>query len=79
MELHVSGLQVGTKPWDASVLVVRMYCSLVALVGDQSGAARSWFDAPVTCLAGLAPRQIIQRDGGLVEVCEYLDAYRTRA
>lgn len=76
---HGSGLQIGTKPWDASVHVVRMYCSLVALVGDQHGAARSWFDAPVTSFAGLSPRQMIQRDRGLVEVCNYLDAYRTRS
>lgn len=79
MERHGSGLQVGTEPWDAAVQVVRMYCSLVALVGDRDGAARSWFAAPVTRFAGQSPRQMIQRGGGLVAVCDYLDAYRTRS
>ncbi|QSI75354.1 antitoxin Xre/MbcA/ParS toxin-binding domain-containing protein [Niveibacterium microcysteis] len=79
MERHGSGLRVGTKPWDTSVQVVQMYCSLVALVGDQDGAARSWFDAPVTSFGGQSPRQMIQRDGGLVEVLDYLDTYLTRS
>jgi len=79
MERHGSELQVGTKPWDAAVQVVRMYGSLVALVGDQDGTARSWFDAPVSSFAGQSPRQLMRREGGLVEICDYLDAYRTRS
>lgn len=77
MKQQGRGLKEGSKTWELSVQVLRMYRSLFALVGGQDEAARLWFDNAVLSLGGQRPREMIHRVDGLVRVCDYLDAYRS--
>ncbi|WP_374604796.1 antitoxin Xre/MbcA/ParS toxin-binding domain-containing protein [Niveibacterium sp.] len=78
MKQHGRGLKEGSKTWELSVQVVRMYRSLFALVGGQDEAARQWFNGAIESFGGQSPRAMIRRIDGLVRVCDYLDAYRAQ-
>ncbi|MDR3461160.1 MAG: MbcA/ParS/Xre antitoxin family protein [Beijerinckiaceae bacterium] len=79
-EPSVSRLANGTftlseKPFELSVLLIRLYRSLDAIVGGDHEVARSWLRNRNTALAGV-PIELIQRISGLTDVIAYLDARR---
>ncbi len=63
------------KSYELSVLFVRMYRSLTAIVGGDDSVARSWLENHNTALHA-KPMQRIQSVSGLVDVINYLDARR---
>jgi uncharacterized protein (DUF2384 family) len=70
-------LERGSKPFELSILFVRLYRSLDAIVSGDENVAREWLDNPNIALGG-KPVNLIQTVGGLVNVIEYLDARRAR-
>ena len=70
-------LQPGTKPFELSVLFVRMFRSLDAIVGGDAMSARSWMSNPNAVLDG-RPIEKIRTIAGLMDVIAYLDARRAR-
>ncbi len=71
-------LEVGTKPAELAALLVRVYRSLDALVGNDDGHRRAWM-AGFNRAFNEAPREAIQRVDGLVRVVSYLDGARALA
>ena len=65
------------KAWELAALFVRLFRSLDAIVGSNTGQARAWLDSENAGL-GAAPRQLIATTEGLVRVVQYLDAARGR-
>lgn len=72
------GIPEGSKPWELSALLVRMYRSLSSMVGGDDALARAWMHSPNHAMGGRHPAQEIKRVEGLVRACEYLDAHRAR-
>jgi Protein of unknown function (DUF2384) len=68
-------LEVGGKPFELAVLLVRLYRSLDALIGGDDVAASAWLSNTNTAL-GTAPIELIQSVPGLMNVIQYLDARR---
>lgn len=66
------------KEWELAAHLVRAYRSLFALVGGDETLAREWLRAPNRAFAGEAPISLLSRVDGLLRVCEYLDAHRSR-
>ena len=62
------------KEGELALLLVRVFRSLDALVGDD-GKARAWFHAKNSHLGGV-PAERVRSIEGLVHVAEYLDAMR---
>jgi len=65
----------GDKPYELSVLLLRLYRSLDAIASGDDAAARAWLGADNAALAG-RPIAIIESVQGLVHVVAYLDARR---
>jgi hypothetical protein len=65
------------KAWELAALFVRLFRSLDAVVGSNTGQARAWLDSDNAAL-GATPRQLIATTEGLVRVVQYLDAARGR-
>ena len=63
------------KPFELSVLFVRLYRSLDAISGGDDSVARAWLRNDNTAL-GAAPLKLVQTVPGLVNVIAYLDARR---
>jgi hypothetical protein len=63
------------KPFELSVLLVRLYRSLDAITGGDDSVARSWLRNDNTAL-GAPPLTLVQTVQGLVNVIAYLDARR---
>jgi uncharacterized protein (DUF2384 family) len=63
-----------TKEGELTILFLRLYRSLDALVGSEE-AARKWFHAPNHHLRG-TPAELVKTVEGLVDVIQYLDAMR---
>ena len=63
------------KEGELAILFVRLYRSLDALLGGDTGKARRWLHAPNHHLGG-APAELVRTVTGLVHVIEYLDAMR---
>ncbi|HXN55801.1 MAG TPA: antitoxin Xre/MbcA/ParS toxin-binding domain-containing protein [Myxococcales bacterium] len=59
-----------------ALLFVRVFRSLDALLGGDSGKARLWLNAANGHLAGQAPKALLMTTQGLVHVADYLDAMR---
>lgn len=81
-ESHVSrmakgerGFEIGTKPAELATLLVRMYRSLDALVGNSEQHRRAWM-ASFNRAFNEAPKDAIQKVEGLVRVVRYLDGAR---
>jgi hypothetical protein len=70
-------LERGTKPFELSILFVRLYRSLDAIVSGDENVAKAWLNNPNVPLGG-KPINLIQTVGGLVNVIQYLDARRAR-
>jgi hypothetical protein len=68
-------LERGQKPFELSVLFVRLYRSLDAIVSGDDHVARAWLRNDNTALRG-APINLIQTIPGLMNVIQYLDARR---
>jgi len=68
-------LRPGDKPFELSVLFVRLYRSLDAITGGDDGVARAWLRNDNTALGG-PPLALVQSVQGLVNVIAYLDARR---
>jgi hypothetical protein len=68
-------LEPGDKPFELSVLFLRLYRSLDALVDGDDAVARAWMRNENAALGG-APVNVIQSLAGLVHAVAYLDARR---
>ncbi|HYC52139.1 MAG TPA: MbcA/ParS/Xre antitoxin family protein [Gemmatimonadaceae bacterium] len=82
-EASVSRLQSGraldpdSKEGELTLLFLRLYRSLDALVGGDDEKARTWLRAENHHLRGI-PAERIRTVEGLVDVVQYLDAMRGR-
>jgi hypothetical protein len=81
-EPTISRLKNGTyilkraeKAFELSVLFIRLYRSLTAIVGGDDTVARSWLSNYNTALHA-NPIDRIQSVNGLIDVINYLDARR---
>lgn len=63
------------KPFELSVLLIRLFRSLDAIVGGDDAVARSWLVSENLALGG-TPLSMVQSVQGLVNVIFYLDARR---
>jgi hypothetical protein len=68
-------LEVGTKPAELAALLVRVYRSLDALVGNSDSHRQRWM-ASFNNAFNAAPRDAIESVEGLVRVVRYLDGAR---
>lgn len=68
-------LSPGDKAFDLSVLVLRLFRALDAIVAGDDAAAQAWLRNHNTALGG-APLTMMQSIPGLVHVLAYLDARR---
>ena len=75
MRKGTSFVEPGQKPFELSVLFVRMYRSLDSIVGGEEAVARAWLKNNNTALHG-EPIELIQSVPGLIDVVNYLDARR---
>jgi uncharacterized protein (DUF2384 family) len=71
-------LAEGGKPWELGVHLVRLYRSLLSMVGGNDELARAWLRSANRALGGRAPIDAIRSVAGLVHACDYLDAHRAR-
>ena len=70
--------EVGSKPAELAALVVRVYRSLDALVGNSETHRRLWMTSYNRAL-NATPKDAIQSAEGLVRVVTYLDGARAPA
>ena len=63
------------KPFELSVLLIRVFRSLDAIAGGDAGVVRQWMANPNTAL-GARPLDAITTIAGLTDVLAYLDARR---
>lgn len=74
---HGRGIEPEGKEGELALLFLRLYRSLDALVGGDDLKARTWLHAENDHLAGV-PAERIRTVEGLVDVVQYLDAFRGR-
>jgi len=67
----------GNKAFELSVLFVRLFRSLDAIVGGDEQVARAWLNNQNDALRAV-PINLIQTVGGLVNAVQYLDTRRAR-
>ena len=70
-------LERGQKSFELSVLFVRLYRSLDAIVSGDEQVAKAWLHNNNTALHGV-PAELIQGISGLVNVIQYLDTRRAK-
>jgi hypothetical protein len=63
------------KTAECALFFIRIYRSLLAVVGGNENKARKWLEAENRYFGG-TPRQHLKTLGGLIEVANYLDAMR---
>jgi hypothetical protein len=68
-------LERGSKSFELAILRVRLFRSLVAIVGGDETVAREWLHNANTAL-GATPLEKIVSISGLTDVLAYLDARR---
>ena len=68
-------LEPGTKPAELAALLVRLYRSLDALVGNDDTQRRAWM-ASYNQAFNATPKEAVQKVDGLVRVVSYLDGAR---
>ncbi|MFC5499782.1 antitoxin Xre/MbcA/ParS toxin-binding domain-containing protein [Caenimonas terrae] len=78
MSSGAKAFEVGSKPAELAALVVRVYRSLDALVGNNEEHRRLWMTS-FNRAFNATPRDAIQTAEGLVRVVTYLDAARAPA
>ncbi len=69
-------LTPGDKPFELSVLFLRLFRSLDALVAGDDAVARAWLRNENVALGGI-PLTLIQSIPGLMNAVSYLDARRS--
>ena len=70
--------EVGSKPAELAALLIRVYRSLDALVGNSEAHRQLWMTSFNRAL-NATPKDAIQTAEGLVRVVTYLDAARAPA
>jgi predicted transcriptional regulator len=70
-------LDPGSKPYELSLLLVRLFRSLDAVVGGDEVSLRSWMVVTNRALGGV-PRDLVQTATGLVAAVDYVDTARAR-
>ena len=70
-------LERGQKSFELSVLFVRLYRSLDAIVSGDERVAKAWLRNNNTALRGV-PAELIKSISGLVNVIQYLDTRRAK-
>ena len=78
MSSGAKAFEVGSKPAELAALVIRVYRSLDALVGNSEEHRRLWMASFNRALNAM-PKDAIQSAEGLVRVVTYLDAARAPA
>ena len=78
MSSGAKAFEVGSKPAELAALVIRVYRSLDALVGNSEEHRRLWMSCFNRAL-NATPKDAIQSAEGLVRVVTYLDAARAPA
>ncbi|WP_076997471.1 antitoxin Xre/MbcA/ParS toxin-binding domain-containing protein [Variovorax sp. KK3] len=68
-------LDVGTKSAELATLLVRVYRSLDALVGNDDGHRKAWMTS-FNRAFNETPKDAVQKVDGLVRVVNYLDGAR---
>lgn len=71
-------LEIGTKPAELATLLVRVYRSLDAMVGNSDQHRRLWMSS-FNRAFNEVPKDAIQKVDGLVRVVSYLDGARAIA
>jgi plasmid maintenance system antidote protein VapI len=71
-------LAPSSKEGELAALLVRVYRSLDALVGNDDGKRAAWMNSHNQGLGGV-PRELIQSAEGLVGTLSYLDGMRATA
>jgi hypothetical protein len=71
-------LMPGSKEGELAALLVRVYRSLDALVGNDDGKRAAWMNSHHHALGGV-PKELIQSVEGLVATLNYLDGMRAAA
>ena len=78
MSSGAKAFEVGSKPAELAALVIRVYRSLDALVGNSEEHRRLWMTSYNRALNAI-PKEAIQSAEGLVRVVTYLDGARAPA
>ena len=78
MSSGAKALEAGSKPAELAALVIRVYRSLDALVGNSDEHRRLWMTSFNRAL-NATPKEAIQSAEGLVRVVTYLDGARALA
>jgi hypothetical protein len=68
-------LNENEKPFELAALFIRLYRSLDAIVGGDTGVAAQWMESINSALGGKPVNQI-QKVVGLINVLRYLDSRR---
>ena len=68
----------GSKSWELGAHLVRLYRSLISMVGGSDELARDWLHSNNRVFDDRKPAAQLRRIDGLLHVCEYLDAQRAR-
>ncbi len=76
--LGLRPLHPGSKEGELAALLVRVYRSLDALVGNDDGKRAAWMDSHDTAQGGV-PRELIQTAEGLAGTLGCLDGLRAPA
>jgi hypothetical protein len=64
-----------SKEGQLAALLVRLFRSLDAIVGNDPNKVRAWMASPNRALNGI-PRELIETPQGLVQTLQYVDAMR---
>jgi hypothetical protein len=64
-----------SKEGQLAALLVRLFRSLDALVGNDDAQTSAWLNSPNRALNG-TPRELIESPQGLVMTLQYVDAMR---
>lgn len=78
MSSGAKAFEVGSKPAELAALVIRVYRSLDALVGNSEEHRRLWMTSYNRALNAI-PKDAVQTAEGLVRVVTYLDGARAPA
>ena len=66
------------KPFEMSLLLIRVYRSLFSILGGNADAMQHWINTPNHHLGDEAPGELLRKADGLTRVLWYLDAMRGR-
>lgn len=78
MSSGAKAFEIGSKPAELAALVIRVYRSLDALVGNSDEHRRLWMTSYNRAINAI-PKEAIQSAEGLVRVVTYLDGARALA